>query len=282
MSMKIGIVGLGLIGGSFAKAVKQNTEHTVWGYDISETVIQHAITAEAIDGFLTDERLGSCDMIIVALYPGDTVKYVIENASLFRKDCVVIDCCGVKSGVVSAIAPVAYKSGFYFIGGHPMAGIEYSGFMYSKPDLFRGASMILTPTTGTASEIVDMVSKFCIELGFGHIQLSTPEHHDKMIALTSQLAHVISSAYVQSNTALDFKGFSAGSFMDMTRVARLNEHMWTELFIENSEYLADEIDGMIERLKYFSDIIKSKSKSELIETLKQGSDRKKFLTGEEL
>lgn len=282
MSMNIGIVGLGLIGGSFAKAIKKNTGYTVWGYDISEPVTLKALMLKAIDDRLTDDRLGSCDIVIIALYPGDTIDYVLKRADLFRKGSVVMDCCGVKSKVVSAIEPVAAQSGFYFIGGHPMAGIEYSGFEYSKLDLFRGASMILTPVNGTTVEVVDNIRKFCLELGFGHVQYATPEYHDKMIAFTSQLAHVVSSAYIMSDTAMEHKGFSAGSFMDMTRVARLNEYMWSELFIENADYLSGEIEGLIERLKYLNELIQTKSKQELMQVLKQGSDRKKLLSGEKL
>ncbi len=282
MSMNIGIVGLGLIGGSLAKAIKKNTDYTVWGYDLSEPVTLKALMLNAIDERLTDERLGYCDIVIIALYPGDTIEYVTKNATRFKRDSVVIDCCGVKSGVVSAIAPIASQSGFCFIGGHPMAGIEYSGFEYSKLDLFQGASMVLTPVTGTAIDVVDRIRKFFLKLGFGHVQYATPEQHDKMIAFTSQLAHVVSSAYILSDSALEHKGFSAGSFMDMTRVARLNENMWTELFIENSEYLSVEIEGLIERLHCFNKLIKTNNKTELIQILKRGSDRKKLLSGEEI
>ena len=155
-----------------------------------------------------------------------------------------------------------------------MAGIEYSGFEYSKLDLFQGASMVLTPVTGTAIDVVDRIRKFFLKLGFGHVQYATPEQHDKMIVFTSQLAHVVSSAYILSDSALEHKGFSAGSFMDMTRVARLNENMWTELFIENSEYLSVEIEGLIERLHCFNKLIKTNNKTELIQILKRGSDRK--------
>ncbi len=280
--MTVGIVGLGLIGGSFAKAVKKNTSHTVWGHDISEPVTRKALMLEAIDDILTTEKISKCDTIIIALYPSDTVEFIRQNAHLFRKDSIVIDCCGVKETVVKEVAPIAEEAGFCFVGGHPMAGIEYSGFEYSKLDLFDNASMILTPLTGTPIAAVDTVKKFFLKLGFGHIQISTPEHHDRMIALTSQLAHVISSAYVQSSNALNFKGFSAGSFMDMTRVARMNEAMWTELFLDNSEYLTDEIDGLIERLKHYSDIIRTKDRNELCKVIKRGSDLKKHLSGEDV
>lgn len=282
MTMNIGIVGLGLIGGSFAKAIKKNTDHTVWGYDISEPVALKALMLKAIDDHLAAERLGCCDIVIIALYPGDTIDYVLKNADHFKKGSVVMDCCGVKQKVVSAIAPVASQSGFCFIGGHPMAGIEYSGFEYSKLDLFKGASMILTPINGTTVEVVDKIRKFCLDLGFGHVQYATPEYHDKMIAFTSQLAHVVSSAYIMSDTALEHKGFSAGSFLDLTRVARLNEYMWTELFIENAEHLSQEIESLIERLEFFKEAINAKDRSKLINVLKSGSDRKKLLSGEKL
>lgn len=279
--MKIAVVGLGLIGGSFAKAMKQNTEHTVYGYDISESVMRKAELLEAIDARLTAEALGSCEIVIIALYPTDTVAYIRAHAAEFGKGAIVIDTCGVKEAVVSQAEPIAAEYGFTFLGGHPMAGTEYSGFEYSKKALFEKASMILTPSARITIEDLEKAKRFCLSLGFGSIQIATPQSHDRMIAFTSQLAHVVSSAYVKSEAALRHRGFSAGSFRDMTRVAYLNETMWTELFLDNTAYLADEIDGLITRLGEYSDAIRNGKRDELMRLLREGRERKVYLENEE-
>ena len=277
--MKIGIVGLGLIGGSVAKAIKQNTEHEVFGTDLQESVIFKAQLLEAIDGRLTDDMIGKCDYIILALYPGATVEYVKSHRNAFKKGAVVIDCCGVKGAVCAEIYPIAAEQGFSYVGGHPMAGIEFSGFEHSQKSLFKHASMILTPQTDMTIQEMDRLKKFWISLGFNHVQLSTPEEHDRIIAFTSQLAHVVSSAYVKSPTALKHKGFSAGSYKDLSRVAKLNETMWTELFLLNRENLVTEIDGMIERLQQYRHAISEGREKDLWNLLHEGTERKVLIDG---
>lgn len=277
--MKVGIVGLGLIGGSIAKAIKQNTEHEVYGTDLQESVIFKAQLLEAIDGRLTEDMVGDCDYIVLALYPGATVGYVKEHRKSFKKGAVVIDCCGVKGAVCSEIYPIAAEEGFSYVGGHPMAGIEFSGFEHSQKGLFKHASMVLTPQTDMTIQEMERLKMFWVSLGFNHVQLSTPEEHDRIIAFTSQLAHVVSSAYVKSPTSLQHKGFSAGSYKDLSRVAKLNETMWTELFILNRDNLVSEIDGMIERLQQYRDAISEGKEKDLWELLHEGTERKVLIDG---
>jgi prephenate dehydrogenase len=277
--MKIGIVGLGLIGGSIAKAIKQDTDHEVFGTDLLEPVIFKAQLLEAIDGRLTDDMIGECDYVILSIYPGATVEYVKSHRNEFKKGAVVIDCCGVKSAVCSEIYPIAAERGFSYVGGHPMAGIEFSGFEHSQKGLFKHASMILTPQTDMSIQEMDRLKKFWVSLGFNHVQLSTPEEHDRIIAFTSQLAHVVSSAYVKSPTSLKHKGFSAGSYKDLSRVAKLNETMWTELFMLNRENLVTEIDGMIERLQQYRDAIGEGREKDLWDLLHEGTERKVLIDG---
>ena len=277
--MKIGIVGLGLIGGSIAKAIKQNTEHEVFGTDLQESVVLKAKLLEAIDGKLEEDMIGTCDTIILALYPGDTVDYVKAHRGAFKKGAVVLDCCGVKEAVCSEIYPIAVEGDFSYVGGHPMAGIEFSGFEHSQKTLFKHASMILTPQPDRTIQEMDQLKKFWVSLGFSHVQLSTPEEHDRIIAFTSQLAHVVSSAYVKSPTSLKHKGFSAGSYKDLSRVAKLNETMWTELFLLNRENLVTEIDGMIDRLQQFRDAIKDGKEKDLWALLHEGTERKVLVDG---
>lgn len=272
--MKIGIIGLGLIGGSIAKAIKQNTEHTVFGADIQESVICKALLLEAIDDRLTEDNFEDCDLMILALYPGAAIQYVRDNASRFKKGSVVLDCCGVKQSICSEVKPISEEQGFLYVGAHPMAGIEFSGFAHSQKSLFRNASMILTPQTDISIQEMERLKKLWLSLGFNHVQLSTPEEHDRMIAFTSQLAHVVSSAYVKSPAAVKHRGFSAGSFKDLTRVAKLNEDMWTELFLLNRENLVNEIDGMIERLMEYRNAIKEGKEKDLWQLLHEGTERK--------
>lgn len=277
--MKIGIVGLGLIGGSIAKAIKQNTDHNVFGTDLQESVIYKAILLEAIDEKLTAEALRECDMVILALYPAAAVRFVQEHQDDLKKNAVVIDCCGVKEAVCREIQPIADEKGFLYVGGHPMAGIEYSGFEHSQKNLFKHASMILTPQRDMSIQQMDRLKKFWLSLGFNHVQLSTPEEHDRIIAFTSQLAHVVSSAYVKSPTSVSHKGFSAGSYKDLSRVAKLNETMWTELFLLNRENLVIEIEGMIERLQQYRDAIDAANEKDLWDLLHEGTERKILIDG---
>ncbi|MBO5421036.1 MAG: prephenate dehydrogenase/arogenate dehydrogenase family protein [Clostridia bacterium] len=273
--MNVGIVGLGLIGGSMAKAIKETNEHTVYGYDILESTMLASQLVGAVDGTLDSETLPTCDIVIVSLYPQATVDYITQNADRFKKDCVVIDCSGVKRHVCDRINPLAKNHQFTFIGGHPMAGTQFWGFDYSRASLFKGASMILTPHGISDIALLDKVKKFFTSFGFADITFSTPDDHDRIIAYTSQLAHIVSNAYVKSPTALNRKGFSAGSYKDMTRVAKLNEKMWTELFLENNDYLVNEIDILIENLQQYRDALKNADGEALSALLKEGKDTKK-------
>lgn len=273
--MKIGITGLGLIGGSMAKAIKETKEHTVYGYDTDESTLLAAELTDAIDGILNEDNLSECDVVIVSLYPEATVDYIIKNADKFKKDCIVFDCCGVKRTVCDRINPVAKEHSFTFIGGHPMAGTQFWGFGSSRASLFKGASMILTPCGISDIAVLDKAKHFFLSLGFSEITFSSPEEHDRIIAYTSQLAHVVSSAYVKSPSAEVRKGFSAGSYKDMTRVAKLNEEMWTELFLENKDNLAFEIDTLIKNLQQYKTALENADSKKLSSLLTEGKAKKK-------
>jgi prephenate dehydrogenase len=278
--MKIGIIGLGLIGGSISKAIKENTDHTVMGHDIDPVVVHKALLLNAIDGPLSKEDLSDCDITIVALYPSATVDYIRQNAYSFKKGGIVLDTCGVKACVCQELAPVAEANGFCFMGAHPMAGTVHSGFAHSEKALFDNASMVLTPLKGSSIEEVELVKKLCVAIGFTNTQIATPEEHDEVIAFTSQLAHIVSNAYVKSPTATVHKGFSAGSYKDLTRVAKLNETMWSELFLDNKKPLVSEISGLIQRLEEYKDALEKEDSALLKKLLKAGSDRKVQIDGD--
>ena len=270
----VGIVGLGLIGGSLAKTIKLHTPYTVYGTDKNADTMRRAFLMEAIDGELTAETLPQCDVVLICLYPQGIIDYVTAHAADFKPDSLVIDCGGVKQVICDALFPVSQQYAWHFIGGHPMAGVERWGFDSSFGMLFNNASMILTPDGGTDIALLHEIKNMFLSIGFGSITVVSPEQHDRIIAYTSQLAHVVASAYIKSPTALEHTGMSAGSYKDMTRVASLNSKMWSELFLENSDNLLNEIDNIINNLKEYRDAIAANDRAELENLLEDGTKRK--------
>lgn len=277
--MNIGIVGLGLIGGSMAKALKKYTNNTVYGYNRTKSVTDKAISMNVLDGELTDENISQCNLIIISLYPQATIDYVKNNAHLINKDAIVIDCGGVKRLICDALEPVAKEYGFTFIGAHPMAGLHMSGFDFASEDMFQNASLVLCPNNEVKEDKIDFLRDIFTLVGFTNIQISTAEEHDRIIAFTSQLCHVVSNAYVKNNAATLHKGFSAGSYRDLTRVAKLNEQMWTELFFENEDYLIEELEELIVNLEKYKTALKNSDKDEMRKLLKEGRERKEAIDG---
>ena len=272
--MNVGIVGLGLIGGSMAKSTKARTGHTVWGTDLDKETMTMARMCGAIDAPLAEENLPQCDLILVAIRPGAAVEWVRTHAHLIAPSAILVDLCGVKRTVVSAITPIARERGFAYIGGHPMAGRERGGFTASSEDLYVGASMILTPDQRTDMQLLETLKAFFLDLGFAGLTFSDPKEHDRIIAFTSQLAHIVSSAYIKSPEAQRRRGFSAGSFQDMTRVARLDEDMWTELFLDDADYLTTELDELIVHLREYADAIRARDAQALRALLRDGREKK--------
>lgn len=276
-TVKIAVVGLGLIGGSLAKAIKQSTNHIVYGYDLDSNILEYAKISGAVDKTLCDDNIGECDYIFICVYPQATIDFVQDKAHLIEKDTVVIDCSGIKRKICETCFKIAKDNGFTFIGGHPMAGLHHSGFKYATADLFLGASMILTPNNTDDIEKLSKLSNLVKSLGFATVTVTTPQEHDRIIAFTSQLAHVVSNAYVKSEQARIHKGFSAGSYKDLTRVARLNENMWSELFLLNKDNLLFEIDCIINSLSEYKEALQNDDADTLKALLKDGSDRKKAI-----
>ncbi len=272
--MIFGVVGLGLIGASVAKTIKANKDARILGFDLNVDVVDKALSEQVLDGILDENNIGNCDVIILALYPKATVDFIKSNSENFKSGAFIFDMCGVKAAVAKPLEEFVKGKGFTYIGCHPMAGVEHSGYDFSTSTMFDNASLIITPYSWTDSTAVDWTKKLFLSLGFSEIKAATPEEHDRLIAFTSQLAHVVSSAYIKSPTALMHHGYSAGSYRDLTRVAKLNENMWTELFLDNSEMLVNEIDTLCDRLKEYSNAIKNNDKSTLRELLKQGREIK--------
>ena len=272
--MKVGIVGLGLMGGSMAKSIKARTSHTVYGIDLDQETMSLARLCGAIDGPLTGENLAQCDLVLVALRPQAAIDWVREKGAGIPKGAILVDFCGVKRVVVEALAPLAEEYGFSYIGGHPMAGRERGGFTASTEDLYVGASMILTPDQRTDMKLLETLRDFFFDVGFGKLTFSQPEEHDRIIAFTSQLAHIVSSAYVKSPEAQRRRGFSAGSFRDMTRVARLDEEMWTELFLGDADDLPTELAILICHLEEYQEALEARDGERLRSLLRDGREKK--------
>ena len=273
----VGIIGMGLIGGSLAKALRKNTagKARVLGADLDPKTMAKARVADVIEGDLTPDAYKDCDYLLIALYPSAVLSFLEENAGLFNPRGVVIDCAGIKREICALGGALADRYGFTFIGGHPMAGREVWGFSAATNTLFNGASMILCPRGDIDIRILAHVKNFFLSIGFGRITVRTPADHDRIIAYTSQLAHVLSSAYIGSATAEEHRGLSAGSFKDMTRVATINGEMWSEIFLANREPLLSEIDGLIDRLSAFRAGIAENDRDLLRQLMKDGNDRKK-------
>ena len=276
--MTVGIVGLGLICGSFAKAYHAAGER-VLAQDIDRDVLSFAVISSAVDEELTDETMAECDLILLAVCPAAAVEWLQKNAPKIASHTVVIDCCGTKRTVCAACFPIAAQYGITYLGGHPMAGTQFSGFKYAKADLYHGAPMVLVPPRFDDIELLGRVKDLLTPAGFGSYSVTTAEQHDEMIAFTSQLAHVASNAYIKSPTAKKHKGFSAGSYKDMTRVAWLAPRMWAELFLENRDFLLKEIDCYIEHLSQYKAAMEQNDEEELIRLLDEGKKRKEEVDG---
>ncbi|MBQ6519152.1 MAG: prephenate dehydrogenase [Anaerolineaceae bacterium] len=277
--MNIGIIGLGLIGGSMAKAICEKTSHTVFGYDINEETMFLAKMTKGIHEALDDSSIAKCELIMIAIRPDYAVQWVKDNAAKIGKNAIVVDLCGVKRCVVSEIRPIAKEYGFHYIGGHPMAGKEVAGYNNAAAHLYDGAAMILTPDEETDLPMLETLRDLFYELGFAKLTFSTPEEHDRIIAYTSQLAHIASNAYIKSPESQEQFGFSAGSFRDMTRVARLDEDMWTVLMMSNVDYLSKQVDILIDNLKEYQTALHEHDSQKLHDLLKEGREMKESAGG---
>lgn len=275
--MKIAVAGLGLIGGSMAKAFMEAGDTQVFGCDRDKVTVARAMLENAVTEELTKENIGSCEYVFIALYPEATIEFMEEYSPYISKNATVIDCGGTKRGICKKGFALAEKYGYRFMGGHPMAGTQFSGFKYSRASMFQNASMVIVPRKNEPIEILEKTKMLLVKAGFKSITVSSADEHDKIIAYTSQLAHVVSNAYVKSPNSRVHKGFSAGSYRDLTRVAKLNPDMWTELFMENGDNLCFEIDNIVAELQKYSNAIKKGDRKELLKLLEEGSKIKESI-----
>lgn len=267
--MKIGIIGLGLMGGSAAKAYKE-AGHVVYGFDTDSTVLGYALLDGIVDDKLEAGKFKECDMLLLAAYPDAVIGYLEQNGPSIPAGTIVLDFCGIKRHVCQKCVSLAEKYGFIFVGGHPMAGLQYSGLKYSRANLFQSGSMIIVPPTFDDIALLGRVRELLEPLHFKKFIVTTAENHDRMIAYTSQMCHIVSNAYVKSPCAQQHRGYSAGSFRDLTRVARLNETMWTELFLENRDNLINELNLLIDHLSQYRDALRAEDAETLCKLLRDG------------
>lgn len=274
--MKIVISGLGIIGGSYAKAIKKYTDHTVIGINRSEKTLQLALECGAIDTIGTVEDLKTADMLILGTYPQASVEFIEKNGKYIGKQCIVCDTSGIKSEICPKMVELSQQYGFTFVGTHPMAGKETNGFVSADEDLFKNASCIIVPC-GAPKQAINTVTNFVFSIGFTQAPVVTPEVHDRMIAFTSQVPHVLACAYVLSPQCKNHNGFSAGSYRDVSRVAKINAELWTELFLENKEPLVNELDELINNLTMLKNSIENNDDKRLKELLQEGRKIKEEL-----
>ena len=276
--MTVGVLGLGLIGGSMARAYALEG-HTVLACEKDEHMLQFAMLAGAVHGKLDAESIGSCDLILLAIYPAGSAEWLEKHASLVSKNALVMDLCGIKREICRRCFPLADQYGFTFVGGHPMAGSQFSGFKYSRANLFTGQPMVLVPPRFDDIVLLDRCKQALAPCNFGQFSVTTAEEHDKMIAFTSQMPHILSNAFIKSPTASSHKGFSAGSYKDLTRVAWLNSQMWAELFLENKDFTLSELDIYIESLQAYRDALAHDNLQLLTALLEEGKRRKEEVDG---
>lgn len=276
--MTVGILGLGLIGGSMARAYAK-AGHTVLAAEKDSDIFSFATLSGAVHGILDETTIGSCELILLAIYPGGSVAWLEQNAPLVDRNALVMDCCGIKREVCSRCFPLAEKYGFTFIGGHPMAGSHHSGYKYSRSNLFQGAPMVLVPSRFDDASLLERATNTLAPCGFGSFSVTTAEEHDRIIAFTSQIPHIVSNAYIKSPTAQNHKGFSAGSYKDMTRVAWLNPRMWAELCMENRENTLFELDTYLQNLTAYRDALERRDTEALTRLLEDGKKRKEEVDG---
>jgi len=272
--MNVGIIGMGLIGGSLGRAIVKKTNHVVWGYDLDPKAMDGARLVNAIHDELTEDKLIELDLLVFALYPKAIESLLPAYCEKLKPGCIVTDCCGNKREVVKIMKELTVRfPHLEFVGAHPMAGREFSGIRHSTVNLFDRASMILVPVS-IGIESLAKIKSVALEIGFGQVVITTAEQHDTIIAFSSQLAHIVSSAYIKSPAAAKHNGFSAGSFRDMTRVAKLNPEMWTQLMSENADNLVDELKVLIENLSDYLNALKNNDRGELFRLLSEGNERK--------
>lgn len=274
MRKKIVVVGLGLIGGSVAKALKLNTDHMVLGVDTQEDTLLDACSCGAIDEKASPEDLRTADVVYLCIYPESALEFAKENGPALKEGCILTDACGIKGEICQGMERLRGTGKYVFVAGHPMAGKELSGFAASDAGIFAGASYLIAPC-GAPEWAVDEVASLARSMGFGRVVMTTPEQHDREIAFTSQLPHVLACSYVMSPRCKEHQGFSAGSYRDVSRVANINDVLWTRLFLDNRDALTAELDELLKNLTLFRNAVADGKEEKLRKLLRTAAEIKR-------
>jgi prephenate dehydrogenase len=267
IDFNITVVGLGLIGGAFAMALKELNPKNLWGIDVDVDAVETAENMGIIDkGYSSAEiPLRDSDIVIIALYPNLTEKFIKENNNFFKSGAIVTDSAGIKESIVANVNSFI-REDVDFIGGHPMAGRESKGLSCARRDIFHNASYILTPTEKNKIENINILECIIKKIGCKSVVRINPRNHDEIIAYTSHLPHIIAASLVNSDLLhIDTEKFIAGGFKDVTRIADSNADLWAELLICNAENVINNIEIFEEKLKVIKNALVENNK-EVIET----------------
>ncbi len=267
LDFNITIIGLGLIGGSYAMALKELSPKNLWGVDIDVEAIKTAGKMGIIDKGYIDGAipLKDSDVVIVSLYPDKAIQFIRNNINNFKRGAVITDTSGIKGKVVNEVATFL-PTYLDFLGGHPMAGKESKGLAFASKDLFKNTNYILTPTEKNKDENIQLIKQIALSIGCKKIVFVDPETHDKIIAYTSGLPHLIAVSLVNCNSFNDErKSFIGGGFRDTTRIAAINPELWSELFVSNKENVIEQIEEFQNNLSVLKSAIKGENVSEIEE-----------------
>ena len=260
---KIAVIGLGIIGGSICASLTK-AGYSIDGVDLDKNTMQIALEKGFISGFAED--ISTYDVVLIATPPHATLKILNETA--FQNNAIVSDICGIKSLMEREV--YAKPRNYRYVGLHPMAGKETSGIQSASSELFNGANLVITLNEQTNTEALQEIKTLANAMRFGRIVECSAEEHDRKIAFTSQLAHIVSNAYVKSPQVRNCKGFTGGSFQDMTRIAGVDERIWTELYMCNRAFVLEELEGLIDQLSVYRDALKEENAEKLSDALKDG------------
>ncbi len=271
--MKILVVGLGLIGGSYAASLS-NKGHKVYGVDINNESLDYALNKKWIVSGASDAGyfISDMDMIIICLYPKLILEFLVKYSKYFKEGQIITDVCGVKSSFVEEATKLAYPA--TYLSHHPMAGKEKVGIKYSDSRIFIGANFLITPFSDN-DQAIEVLKKMAIEMGFGRITVMSPKRHDQMIGFTSQLTHAIAVSLVNSDHDNETKNFIGDSYRDLTRIAMINESLWSELFLENKEALLTHIESFENELNVLKNALYEDDKDRLNELFRSSTKIRK-------
>lgn len=278
LDFNITIVGLGLIGGSLAMALNELNPKNIWGIDIDNNTLNYAKSLEIIgEGYVNPKiPLSKSDIVIICLYPNDTIQFIKDNIEYFKDGAIITDTAGIKNKLVKEIGSFLPKD-LEYIGGHPMAGKEYNGIKNATKDLFVDANYIITPTKYNSKINIKIIEDLAIMIGCKRVVKVSSEKHDEIIAYTSQLPHIIANALMNSDIEEDINLFEGGSFNDATRVANINISLWMELFMENKDNIIKSLDMFETSIKNIKDAIRNDDSKKLEKIFKQGNYKKELM-----